>query len=427
MFAIVYTVAVHTVAMRPFIKLSSFRLIVCCLVFGAVLFATVSARADVRGEAILAVSKLHDIGAKRYLPDDMNSLDSALAEAELCEKRGDRNNAEKLYLLALQKAQVILTLLEIPQTTHDPTAEPDGKKIDSETALDPPPLTASEPESDNLSSEVASSKLIGGSGVYKVVKGDSIRLISAKLGVTRQHLLKLNNLDTNTALKAGQKLIYNNRKIIPKHLTEGILVNIPDRTLYFFQQGTLVNSLPVALGVSTKNEKYVWQTPVGKFRVTAKQKDPTWFVPASIRAEMEEQGKEVVTKVPPGPKNPLGKFAIKTSLPGILIHSTTMPWSVYGYASHGCIRVYPERMEELFNEVKINTLGEIIYNPVKLAVTDSGKIFLEVHNDIYNKGTNVAEEARRMIDQQNLTDRVDWKKVEALTKQKTGVAEDITM
>lgn len=427
MFAIVYTVAVHTVAMRPFIKLSSFRLIVCCLVFGAVLFATVSARADVRGEAILAVSKLHDIGAKRYLPDDMNSLDSALAEAELCEKRGDRNNAEKLYLLALQKAQVILTLLEIPQTTPDPTAEPDGKKIDSETALDPPPLTASEPESDNLSSEVASSKLIGGSGVYKVVKGDSIRLISAKLGVTRQHLLKLNNLDTNTALKAGQKLIYNNRKIIPKHLTDGILVNIPDRTLYFFQQGTLVNSLPVALGVSTKNEKYVWQTPVGKFRVTAKQKDPTWFVPASIRAEMEEQGKEVVTKVPPGPKNPLGKFAIKTSLPGILIHSTTMPWSVYGYASHGCIRVYPERMEELFNEVKINTLGEIIYNPVKLAVTDSGKIFLEVHNDIYNKGTNVAEEARRMIDQQNLTDRVDWKKVEALTKQKTGVAEDITM
>ena len=413
--------------MRPFIESSFFRSIVCCLVFGAALFAAVSARADVRDEAILAVSKLHDIGAKRYLPDDMNSLDSALAEAGQYEKRGERSNADKLYLLALQKAQVISTLLEIPQTAPDPTAEPDSKKNDSEPAVDSPPLTVSEPESDNASSEVTSSKLIGGSGVYTVVKGDNIRLVSAKLGVTRQHLLKLNKLDSTTALKAGQKLIYNNRKIIPKHLTEGILVNIPDRTLYFFQQGTLVKSLPVALGVSTKNEKYVWQTPVGKFKVTAKQKDPTWYVPASIRAEMEEQGKEVVTKVPPGPKNPLGKFAIKTSLPGILIHSTTKPWSIYGYASHGCIRVYPERMEELFNEVKINTRGEIIYNPVKLAVTDSGKIFLEVHNDIYNKGTNVAEEAKKMIDQQNLTDRVDWKKVEALTKQKTGVAEDITM
>jgi len=427
MFAFEGTVAVHTEGMTPITDISRFQLQLYVLVFVAILFVANPARADVRDDAVLAVSKLHDIGANRYLPDDMDGLNSALTEAKQLEKQGDRVNAEKLYLLVLQKAQIMASLLEIPQTPSAPPAEPGSNTIDSESAADSPTPPANDSESDNISSEVASSKLIGGSGVYTVVKGDSIRLVSAKLGVTRQHLLKLNNLDSASALKIGQRLIYNNRKIVPKHLTEGILVNIPDRTLYFFQQGNLVKSLPVALGVSTKNEKYVWQTPVGKFKITAKQKNPIWYVPASIRAEMEERGKEVLTKVLPGPENPLGKFAIKTSLPGILIHSTTKPWSIYGYASHGCIRVYPERMEELFNEVKVNTEGEIIYNPVKLAVTDSGKIFLEVHNDIYKKGTNIAEEAKRMIDQQNLADRVDWKKVEAITKQKNGVAEDITM
>jgi hypothetical protein len=208
---------------------------------------------------------------------------------------------------------------------------------------------------------------------------------------------------------------------------EGIIVNIPDLTLYFFQQGNLVKSLPVALGVATKNDKYVWQTPVGKFRVTAKQKDPTWHVPPSIQTEMEERGKEVIMRVPPGPANPLGKFAIKTSIPGILIHSTTKPWSIYSFASHGCIRLYPSHMEFFFNKVKVNTQGEIIYKPVKLAVTESGKIFLEVHNDIYKKGTNSTIEAKKMIEKQNLTERIDWKKFEAVTKQKSGVAEDITL
>lgn len=427
MFAFAGAVAVHTVAMRHAPYIYRFRRPFYALVFVAALFAANPAKADVRDDAVLAVSKLHQIGAKRYLPDDMDGLNSALAEANQFEKLGDRINSEKLFLLVLQKAQIIASLLEIPQTPSATSIEPESKNTDSEAAAGPPAVRVSDSQTDDISSEVVSSKLIGGNGVYTVVKGDSIRLVSAKLGVTRQHLLKLNNLNSGSPLKVGQKLIYNNRKIVPKHLTEGILVNIPDRTLYYFQQGSLVKSLPVALGVSTKNEKYVWQTPVGKFKITAKQKNPTWYVPASIRAEMEERGKEVVTKVPPGPENPLGKFAIKTSLPGILIHSTTKPWSIYGYASHGCIRVYPERMEELFNEVKINTQGEIIYNPVKLAVTDSGKIFLEVHNDIYKKGTDAAEEAKKMIDQQNLADRVDWNKVEAITKQKNGVAEDITM
>jgi hypothetical protein len=210
-------------------------------------------------------------------------------------------------------------------------------------------------------------------------------------------------------------------------MKNGIIVNIPDRTMYLFRQGKVAVSLPVALGVAAKSEKYDWQTPTGKFKITAKMKDPTWHVPPSIQSEMEDHGKEVITTIPPGDKNPLGKYAIKTSIPGILIHSTTKPWSIYSFASHGCIRVYPEQMEEFFKEVKVNTQGEIIYKPVKLAVTEKGRVFLEVHRDVYGKTSNLAGEAKRLIEKQKLTERVDWKKVDAMLLRKAGIAEDVSL
>jgi lipoprotein-anchoring transpeptidase ErfK/SrfK len=275
--------------------------------------------------------------------------------------------------------------------------------------------------------EIVSEKLSGTASTYTIIKGDTLRLVAAKLGVSRQHLSQMNKLGAKASLQIGQQLKYNNRKIIPLRLQEGIVVNIPDRTLYYFQQGKLVRSLPVALGTATKNEKYVWQTPTGKFKITAKQKDPTWHVPPSIQAEMEEEGKDVIISIPPGPDNPLGKYAIQTSIPGILIHSTTKPWSIYSFASHGCIRVYPAQMEEFFKEVKVNTPGEIIYRPVKLAVTEEGRVFLEVHQDVYSKGTGLVEEARKMIERQKLSERVDWNRVKSIIKQKSGIAEEITL
>ena len=268
---------------------------------------------------------------------------------------------------------------------------------------------------------------MGQSSTYTVVSGDTIRLVAAKLGVSRQHLLVSNQLDAKARLTAGQTLSYNNRKIVPQRMQDGIIINIPDRTLYYFTKGKLTVSVPVALGVAVKNKKYNWTTPTGKFKVTVKAKDPTWHVPPSIQAEMEEQGKEVITSVPPGPSNPLGKYAFKTSIPGILIHSTTKPWSIYTYASHGCIRVYPAQMEGLFKEIAVNTPGEIIYRAVKLAVTEQGRVFLEVHHDVYGKSAGLADEARLQIEKQTLADRVDWKKDEAVLKQKTGIAEDISL
>jgi L,D-transpeptidase ErfK/SrfK len=170
-----------------------------------------------------------------------------------------------------------------------------------------------------------------------------------------------------------------------------------------------------------------WRTPTGRFRVLAKMKNPTWHVPPSIQSEMKRNGEKVLTVVPPNKGNPLGKYALKTSLSGILIHSTTNPESIYNFASHGCIRVHPGKMEEIFPEIPLHARGEIVYQPVKLAFLDDGRVFIEVHGDIYNRYKKLDDVAKGLITRNGAEQRVDWEKVRDLLRRKSGIPEDVTL
>ena len=170
-----------------------------------------------------------------------------------------------------------------------------------------------------------------------------------------------------------------------------------------------------------------WKTSTGKFVIVGKRKDPTWRVPASIQAEMALKGKPVEEVVPPGPDNPLGRYALVTSIPGLLIHETIRPGSVYRYTSHGCIRMLPEHMEELFPTVPVGTQGEFIYEPVKVAVADNGKVYVEIRTDAYKKVTPLRQHARKIIDAYGLSDKVDWVKVDMLVKTESGIATEVTL
>lgn len=269
--------------------------------------------------------------------------------------------------------------------------------------------------------------LVGDTTVYRVVKGDTIEGIGAKLGVKWSLIVEANRLDAKGSLRIGQTLRVNTKKIIPKVREKGILINIPDRMLYFFRNGQLAMAFPVGLGMPAAADTTDWRTPEGLFEVRNKQKNPKWFVPRSIQREMVREGKPVEKVVPPGPDNPLGRYIIRTSLSGIEIHETIWPSSVYQFRSHGCIRVLPDHMEKLFSEVDAATPGEIIYMPVKFAVSEKGRYYLEVHRDIYRKGVDLGGEARRLIERAGAAYRVDWKKVEAGIREKTGIPEDVTL
>lgn len=337
----------------------------------------------------------------------------AIGEAHLLQENS--KGAEDSFCEALAKGRALKRKYAESRAIHEPPSA-------AATAM---PVAPAEAAPAGESRPVRSEFMIGGEKLYTVKKGDTLRLIGAKYGVSREVLAKLNGLDLKNRLQAGQVLKLTNRHIIPKKVKDGLVINIADCTLYYFRGGELSTALPVALGRS--KSKSIWRTPTGDFRVLAKVKGPTWRVPASIRKEMEATGGKVVTEVPPGPHNPLGKFAIRTSIPGIMIHSTTSPASIYGFSSHGCIRVYPERMEELFKEVRVNTRGEIIYQPVKVAVTEGGKVYLEVHDDVYRKVDSLEKEARDAIKEKKMQSQVDWTKVELVLREKSGIAEDVSM
>lgn len=304
-----------------------------------------------------------------------------------------------------------------------PAAEPEQEPSDADAkARGKGEATPDEAVGEELPS------LVGGIGSYTVGKGETLKGIGAKLGVEWRQIARMNRLKTDgtARLQAGQRLKINTRRIVPKRMDDGVVINIPDRTIYLFRQGKVARTVPVSVGKPGTRKK-PWQTPVGSFNIVSKEKYPTWRVPVSIQKELKEQGKEVSAQVPPGKKNPLGKYLIRTSIPSILIHSTNAPGSIYQFSSHGCIRVHPELMEGLFREVRVSSKGEIVYEPVKLARDDQGRIYLEVHRDVYGKLPDLEHEARRMIEEHRWTGRVDWKKVSSVVRGCAGTPEEITL
>ena len=124
-----------------------------------------------------------------------------------------------------------------------------------------------------------------------------------------------NNLARASVLQKGTTLILDNSHIVPVSTGhEQILINGPQRLLFYFEDGTPVRAVPVGVGQRD------WETPFAAFSVVTKEEAPTWDVPVSIQEEMRRTGRRVVERVPPGPTNPLGNHWLGLSLLGAKSH-----------------------------------------------------------------------------------------------------------
>jgi L,D-transpeptidase ErfK/SrfK len=248
----------------------------------------------------------------------------------------------------------------------------------------------------------------------------TLNRLALEKGVRWLVVAKYNDLKKPYRLKPGMVLKINNTHIVPSEVFTGFVINLPELMLYHFQEGKYQRRYSLAVG------RRSWPTPTGNYVIRNKAKNPTWVVPASIQEEMEDQGREVVERVPPGPKNPLGMYWLGTSAAGVGLHATNRPWSVGLSVSHGCIRMLPEEIAELFPQVEVGLPVKIIYRPVKLALTQEGRIFLEAHPNIYHRDLNYADLVQELARLHRLQDRIDWEKVSEILKAREGIAQDIT-
>jgi L,D-transpeptidase ErfK/SrfK len=221
---------------------------------------------------------------------------------------------------------------------------------------------------------------------------------------------------------AGLEVLVPTQWIVPRSSYRGVVVNIPEMRLYLFPSkatpGAAVALRTWAIGIGTGETP----SPVGQFRVTAKDQHPTWYVPDSIYQTMDRPKRHVV---PPGPDNPLGDYRIRLSKGLYSIHGTDIPWSVGRLTTHGCLRLYPEDISELFPLVRRGTVGELLYQPIKFGESD-GELYVEVHEDLYKRIPNMQREARALARKAGLMNRIDLARLRQAVAEKRGVPVVVT-
>ncbi len=156
---------------------------------------------------------------------------------------------------------------------------------------------------------------------YVIRKGETFGSIAISLNVSLQSLLNLNpNADPNN-LNIGQVICVPISSIL-----FSITIDTMSKTLTLYRNGRVFKAYPIATGKPTT------PTPMGTFTIINKQINPG---------------------------GPFGSRWMGLSKPHYGIHGTNNPSSIGTAASNGCIRMYANDVEDLFNYASVGTVVRI--------------------------------------------------------------------
>ena len=261
---------------------------------------------------------------------------------------------------------------------------------------------------------------------------DTLLTIGRRNGVGYEEIVAANPGVSAWLPGAGSQVVIPSRFILPDAPREGIVVSLAEHRLYYFprpkpNETAVVITYPISIG------KMDWKTPLGLTRVRDKRVRPTWYPPESVRREHEEQGRPLPRAVPPGPDNPLGEYAMRLDIPGgaYLIHGTNKPAGVGMQVTHGCIRMYPEDIEEFFAIVPVNTPVRMIDQPYKMG-WKGDELYIEVHPPLEG-GTDTESHSLTNITKllvgatQDRSVVIDWAKAEQEFMRASGVPEPVVL
>jgi L,D-transpeptidase ErfK/SrfK len=224
---------------------------------------------------------------------------------------------------------------------------------------------------------------------------------------------------------SGTEVVIPTQFILPPGPRKGVVINLPELRLYYYPRGGKeVITYPLGIG------REGWSTPTGFAKVTGKTANPAWRPPASIRAEHEAEGDPLPEVVPAGPDNPLGTHALYLSMRGYLLHGTNKPYGVGMRVSHGCIRLYPEDIKELFSQLPVGTPVRIINEPYK-AGWFNGRLYVEAHTplseQLQSDGVNLTPLIKQVVDRLGENPlRPDWSLLKQIAQEHKGIPIAVT-
>ena len=251
------------------------------------------------------------------------------------------------------------------------------------------------------------SRLIGSHELYKVRPGDYFHSIARFYNIGLIALMESNPGIDPLLPPLGAKLQIPIRMLLPDVPYRGIVINLPEFRLYYFPKGTnKVHVFPVGIGRIGRS------TPVMQSRVMSKVKNPSWIPNARIRADhLAKYGKELPSIVPPGEDNPLGDYALQLEFGqnNYWIHGTNQNFGIGMRVSAGCIRMNPEDIAWLFEQITVDEEVRIINQPIKIATEPNGEKIVEVHSPLSENNEQTEYDLNKLdkIIKFNKQDKID--------------------
>jgi lipoprotein-anchoring transpeptidase ErfK/SrfK len=137
-------------------------------------------------------------------------------------------------------------------------------------------------------------------------------------------------------------------KVTTAKFKKAIVVSLSKTTVYLYDGAKLIKTYRCAPG------QPAWPTPKGDFVIIRKQANAPWINPGSSWAA------SMPHIIPGGPGNPMGDRKIGINWPGVFLHG--IPPSEYSsigtHASHGCMRMMPASIHDLYPRVRV---GDPVY------------------------------------------------------------------
>jgi L,D-transpeptidase ErfK/SrfK len=303
-------------------------------------------------------------------------------------------------------------------------------------AVPPPPPPLPVPTASHRF-EIDSEKddLIGILQVTRARQQDTLSDIARRFNVGYEELVRANPKVDPWLPGEGREIVIPTRQILPNAPREGIVINTAAMRLYYFPkrqpgQKQVVYTHPIGIG------KVGWATPEGTTKVVRKAKNPTWRPGAGVRAEHRKNGEILPAVVPPGPDNPLGTRAMYLGWPTYLIHGTNKPAGVGLRSSHGCIRLYPEDVESIFEMIEAGEKVTVVNQPFVFGWHE-GHLYLQAY-DVLEDDPRDWKKAQKKLLSRSLARRiqaelkardetVNWDAVSLLAHDPRGVPVPISL
>lgn len=237
------------------------------------------------------------------------------------------------------------------------------------TELVVPPIPQIKPETPPMKQADKAKSAIGEMTGYVAVYEDTLLDIARRFNLGFVELQAANpDVDPWTPGK-GTKIVLPTQHLFPEAPHDGVVVNLGDMRIYLFDEvGNPVKSFPIGIG------REGMHTPLGRTTVVKKKEGPWWF--PTERMRQEDPSLPQVVKL--GPSNPLGTHALYLGWPTFAIHGTAEPWGIGRRVSSGCVRMYPEQIPVLYEDVPTGTPVMFVDQEYKVGWIDD-VLYLEAH------------------------------------------------